>query len=893
MSWLVRAKSARGYCCAKRATDTMEAMSSNDGVRHKTERLAASIGLGEHELAPDESLGVHAQPPEYAKPIAIPDRYADICLLGRGGFGEVRRVLDRKLDRVVAMKLLRADIDANLAANFELRGRFLAEIRLTAHLQHPGVVAVHDWGELDDGRLWFTMREVRGRTLREVIDEAFAASTDASVSPHIARRRLLEIFARVCETMAYVHSRGVIHRDLKPDNIMVGQFGEVMVMDWGIARQVECVLVPEPGEVPVQGEVDGDQAPLTARPEPSDFALSPVPSNLTRFGDIMGTPAYMAPEQATGDIMRHGPATDVHALGAILYHILVGRLPFTNQGQEWQQELLTGQPPLAEVAPPGFEVPSALAVVCERALAREPEARHRDAGELSVEVADWLAGAKRRDKALARLAQANAQMPVIEEHHTRASSLRMRARELLADALPFDPIECKEPGWNLEDEAEQLDREVALRETDWIQEVHSALAMDPELPEAHAALADHYRDKLLEAERNRCPADATRFEALLRAHDRGRHADVVAGMGTFTLVTRPEDARVTLYRYHLRRRRLVAEPLGDIGPTPIIELALQRGSYLLRIQAPGRAEVRYPVLIERGHHWRGYPPGASEPFPIALPLTDEIDENEVYVPAGWAWTGGDPDAADSLPRHRIWIDGFVIGRFPVTNAEYLAFLNDLAARGRESEALAACPRAERGMTPNADVHLSYERDEAGRFRLREHDPVEQWRPRTPAVLMNWKGAVAYSEWLAERTGLPYRLPNELEREKAVRGVDGRFYPWGDHFDATWACVMSSHRGEPGRVEVDAYPGDESPYGMRGGAGNSRDFCRNLWTLEGPPLRDGRLVIGPLSTDDHEYRSVRGGAWSSVENLCRAASRSVNRPEQRRFTTGLRIVRSYG
>jgi serine/threonine-protein kinase len=163
---------------------------------------------------------VRATAPAYS----LPEPYQDLRQLGSGGFGEVRRVRDHKLGRVVAMKILHPDAAPTPAH----RARFFAEIKLTAGLSHPGIVPVHDHGELPDGRLWFTMAEVRGRTLRAVLDEA-AAAPDA----HVRRRRLLDVLARVCETVAYAHSRGVIHRDLKPANIMVGEFGQVLVMDWG------------------------------------------------------------------------------------------------------------------------------------------------------------------------------------------------------------------------------------------------------------------------------------------------------------------------------------------------------------------------------------------------------------------------------------------------------------------------------------------------------------------------------------------------------------------------------------------------------------------------------------------------------------------------------------
>jgi formylglycine-generating enzyme required for sulfatase activity len=118
------------------------------------------------------------------------------------------------------------------------------------------------------------------------------------------------------------------------------------------------------------------------------------------------------------------------------------------------------------------------------------------------------------------------------------------------------------------------------------------------------------------------------------------------------------------------------------------------------------------------------------------------------------------------------------------------------------------------------------------------------------------------------------------------------YPWGDRFDPTWACMADSHPREMARVDVDAYPLDESPYGMRGGAGNSRDYCTNVWTKVGPDTQGGRLVLGAPSAEGEAHRSLRGGAWSSVENHCRAAARFAVRPGQGRSTLGLRVARSY-
>jgi eukaryotic-like serine/threonine-protein kinase len=341
----------------------------------------------------------------------------------------------------------------------------------------------------------------------------------------------------------------------------------------------------------------------------------------------------------------------------------------------------------------------------------------------------------------------------------------------------------------------------------------------------------------------------------------------------------------------LRDRRLVPEDMGVIGATPLRAVRLPKGSYRLRVRAPGRAEVIYPTLIERGAHWDGCAPGEEEPFPITLPGEGDLGPDDCHVPAGWCWIGGDPGAADSLPARRIWIDAFVIRRFPVTNLEYLEFLNDLVSSGREAEALAACPAAQLGMADRAADRRAFDRLVDGSFVLGKDDWGNPFESTHPVVLVGWHAAMAYAAWLAARTGAPCRLPDELEREKAARGVDGRLFPWGDHPDATFACALESHAGPPMRAPVDACPIDESPCGARGLSGNARDWCVNVWRREGPAIDAGRLRIEAARADDPGYRAVRGGAWSSPLDLSRSAARFGNRPDVPRLTMGLRLVRS--
>ncbi len=314
-----------------------------------------------------------------------------------------------------------------------------------------------------------------------------------------------------------------------------------------------------------------------------------------------------------------------------------------------------------------------------------------------------------------------------------------------------------------------------------------------------------------------------------------RHVALLRGDGAVTLVTDPEGAEVFLFRYVERRRRLHPGLVGSLGKTPLLAITLPRGSYLLVVRAAGHRDMRYPVLIGRGEHWDGVRPGDSTPSVVRLLREDEIGEDEVYVPPGWFVSGGDPSASESLPRRRRWSDGFAILRHPVTKAAFLAFMNDLLARGREGEAEAACPRSARALSGDVNVPLFVR----GQIRKAPARPfVSGDAARYPVTSVSWFGAAAHAAWRAEMIGCPWRLAGEEEREKAARGADGRFFPWGDEPETTWANMVSSRPGPAAPAPVDAFPTDESPHGIRGLAGNVRDWCAEVWTPRAcPPSGD--------------------------------------------------------
>jgi len=306
--------------------------------------------------------------------------------IGRGGMGIVHRVFDPVLRRQLAMKVILARKSDESPQERERTmqralARFLEEAQVTSQLDHPGIVPVHELGIDATGRVYFTMRLVRGRELRKILDLVKRGEEGWT------RTRALHVLLKACEAIAYAHDKRVIHRDLKPANVMVGRFGEVYVMDWGLAR--------------VLGRRDAHQLELR---HSSD--VSAVETDRRRFGDatpgsplmtldgnVLGTPQYMSPEQAANRIDAMGPRSDVYSLGAILYELLAGHAPFTPPGAPhtprsvWQALMAGPPPPLEQAAP---DAPEELVEICRKAMARKADARYASALELAAEIEAFL-----------------------------------------------------------------------------------------------------------------------------------------------------------------------------------------------------------------------------------------------------------------------------------------------------------------------------------------------------------------------------------------------------------------------------------------------------------------------------------------------------------------------
>lgn len=348
-------------------------------ARASLKEISASVQLNSRtleDLVTDATLrgvpaAVEAAPPTITIGNLPRDkRYSFMSLHAAGGIGRIWLAQDRHLDRQVAIKELHPENvgDARVAA------RFLREARMTSQLEHPGIVPVYELATRgDSNQPFYTMRLVRGRTLTDAI-KIYHANRSAGKADPVEFVALLNAFVAVCNTIGYAHSRGVLHRDLKGDNVVLGDFGEVVVLDWGLAKKI--------GDMAESGDDDvhpgGRRAEVDTLPDPT----------LTMQGEIVGTPAYMSPEQAEGRLEQIDQRTDIYLLGGILYEILTGQPPFVGGSTlAVLMKAARGNPaPPHDVQP---EVPPALETICLKAMAREPEQRYASAADLAQAVLLW------------------------------------------------------------------------------------------------------------------------------------------------------------------------------------------------------------------------------------------------------------------------------------------------------------------------------------------------------------------------------------------------------------------------------------------------------------------------------------------------------------------------
>ncbi len=612
-----------------------------------------------------------------------------VQLLTEGGMGQIQIARDSALERNVVMKILHK----KLRDNEMVHAQFMTEAKVTAQLAHPGIPPVHEIGKLGDGRPYFTMKFVGGATLasifrvihgrpgavptssptgdsnsliqqetsptgeisgQDVVSRAprpTPGDEEVLDSEHWTTWRMLEVFQKICEAVGYAHANGVIHGDLKPPNIMVGAFGEVMVMDWGVALRIAR-----------------DKQGLLRVTNPSF---------------VGGTPAYMPPEQALGTFARLGPPADVFAIGVMLYQYLRGKRPFRGDQEKILKNSQEGKYVKLR-ASNSIMYDESLAEIIYKAMDPDPEARFEDAIELGNALSNWRAGAMQRAKALEFVERAQDLLPASTTKLQRAEEKRQRGEQLLEQLRTEATLDEKSSAWALEDEALELERQAGAQTAEAAQLLQAALLHASDLKEAKVLLSQIYHRLHLEAEVERRFDDAARYELMLRAYDTGAFARYLDGKGALSLETN-EPADVTVYRVESLSRRMRMGEVVASGTTPL-KVELPIGSYIAKFETKS-GDVFYPVFLQRMRDWMT----GKERSQAVIELPVKPQPAAAFVPAGWFTVGGDEVAPGSGPREWRWCDAFWMQEQPVTCGDFSEFLSDdagapfLAAMARDGQ----------------------------------------------------------------------------------------------------------------------------------------------------------------------------------------------------------------
>ena len=754
----------------------------------------------------------------------VAGRYRKISILGKGGLGEVMACDDMVLQRTVAVKAghQTGDVDPYSAKMILAR-----EARIISCLEHPNIIPIYDAGVDPHRGPFYVMRQVTETSLEMILHQRKMGEGN----PHdYTLNRMLRYFLQVCNAVDYAHHRGVIHCDIKPANILLGDYGEVLLVDWGLAQ---------------------------SRNHP--------------LGVRGGTLGYMAPEQMDPTVRDLDWRTDVFALGAIIYEILCG-VPAFEEARRSDITQVSRDPfnvyrrPLAPSARDSrLEIPKEVEETCMKAISVERDSRLETVRELADAIEEWIEGSKQKERQRIEADKsADAGDELAERYHefveSRPEKLTV-CRALRADVVPWASPEDKQDLWDAEDIIKVTD---ALQ----VRTFHSAVsayerALDavPGHTRSRRGLARLYWSEVQRARQRGDALDQIAYEQLLREVDDGTFVRELQRDGTLQLQIGENVGRVVLAKLVEHERRLVEGQSEPIAESSFARRSLPAGRYVVTASlGDGPSTVSWPVSIE---------PGALCRIEVALPEVCTVADTEVVIPAGPARIGGDKFSTESDELVVVDLPTFVMQRHPVTFREWFMFIDDMR-RGDPSIVDTLMPRT-------SPAKLVWElRDDAWQVTT-EQPLLGDLDPQTlPLFGVSAESAELYAKWLSEKDGKRWRLPTENEWEKAGRGTDGRVYPWGDHFDATFCKMRDSRPGPPTLEPVGVFQWDDSPYGVRDLAGGVADWC----------------IPDPRRTAPREPREVvsRGGAWCDWAIDCRLTSRRRSLATEHSVRVGVRLAR---
>jgi len=525
-------------------------------------------------------------------------RFRILRLLARGGIGQVMRAVDTELNREVAVK----ELQPALADSDEVRERFLREAEITGKLEHPGIVPVYGLGRDSAGRPFYAMRLVRGQSFQQAVQTFHQGGNKLDRFSGVEFQKLLRRFLHVCETVAFAHSRGIIHRDLKPANILLGPFGETLVVDWGLARATGPDG-PQNAKPDVAAAAT-DKLALSQSTEPLSTPVAHWSNELTQVsGELIGTPAFMSPEQASGAARGVGPAGDVYSLGATLYMLLTGRAPFVGSDVgETLVRVSTGT--FTRPRELSRAIPRALEAVCLKAMARRPADRYASPRALADDLEHWLADepvTAASDPPVARLARwgrrhrthvvAGSLALVLVTVVAVASAIRINSERMRADR---ERIEANRRNSRL-----AFDRGFALTENHEYGAAMLWFARSLEhAPRSDAAMRRVILTNLDAAQphlvrRQRVFTHATPLAASAFSED-GQRLLTTEGGGKGHLWD--PEAGTELIEHHLPSGRIIAAEIASDGAA-LVAIQANREISVQRLPAGVAEEVDPPVVI--------------------------------------------------------------------------------------------------------------------------------------------------------------------------------------------------------------------------------------------------------------------------------------------------------
>jgi len=770
-------------------------------------------------------------------------RFQRLGEIGHGGVGIVWNARDEALGRDIAVKTLQE----SKRENIEYIERMVQEARATSQLQHPNIVPVYSFGIDHDVGIYYSMKKLKGESLRDVLRQLFYGNPEYLQNYPLSR--LLAIYLKVCQGIAYAHSKGVIHRDLKPDNILIGEFGEVTIIDWGLVKKITARRQASQDDISLSSQKDAPADNAAALEHDSD--------------SLDGTPRYMSPEQIVGMNSDLDARCDIYSLGVMLYEILTLRNPFAEMKEEVQilQAVTDGDflPP-RKVAQDVNDIPADLEAICLKAMSLNRDKRYGTVQELLTDMYNQASGQKvsaYKPDIFGKIARLGKRNPLrtaaiigmliaflatfltsfiiaeysywqtLKEVHIQMDKIAASHADLARLQAQYLYFGKESEEGRLQETRASLEAKISMQLSELISTydvVYHYLGNLPSMVRNNQKVLRLYEllfHNCLEfSVANGFYPTAGHFLKLARAQYGDdyrlcqtemqmflKHQEqLVRGDCRLSVTADPPDAEIDVYPLTISDdgNRIIKSPQPAHRNSRQGSWILPKGSYMIVLTHPERREVLYNLFL---------PHGTFQRLELTMPM--DIPEGMVYIPGGQCLLGG--PLANNRPLQTTEIDGFFIREKEVTVAEYLEFWKTLSIYEREAHMSYTCLPYDGTLAPSWD--------NTGKLRKDIH-------ATDPVTGIEQPSAAAYCQWLSARTGKNFRLPTADEWEKAARGADGRLYPWGNHLVPSFANINSSQALESRGAHLWAPPGsfpeDCSVYGVYDMAGNVREWTATPW-----------------------------------------------------------------